>query len=264
MGIITLTTDFGLEDEYVGVMKGVILGIDPSALIVDVTHAIEPQDLVQAAWMVGAAGRHFPAGAIHVVVVDPGVGTGRHLLCLESAGQVYLAPDNGVLTLPLRRAGVLRRVENRTLWRAEIGRTFHGRDILAPVAAHLSAGLPAAAVGPAVEPGTAVKLADFGARAAASGEISGRVVHIDRFGNLITDIDRELLGFDAASSRAGAARVSIGGRLIQGISATYAEVAAGAPAALIGSRGCLEIAVNAGSARIFFRSRKGDPVQVRI
>jgi S-adenosyl-L-methionine hydrolase (adenosine-forming) len=266
MGIITLITDFGLEDEYVGVMKGVILGIDPSAVIVDVTHAIEPRDVIQAAYMVGAACRHFSEGTIHLVVVDPGVGTGRCLLCLEMEGRIFLAPDNGVLTLPLRRPGTaaLRRVENSSLWRSEIGRTFHGRDILSPVAAHLSRGVPVEAVGPPVEPGAAVMIADLGARITAPGQIAGKVVHVDRFGNLITDIDRDLLRLSGACAAGPAARVSIGSRLIRGISGTYADVEAGLPVALIGSRGCLEIAVNAGSARTFFRSRKGDPVRVQI
>jgi hypothetical protein len=264
MAIITLITDFGLADEYVGVMKGVILGIDPAARIVDVTHAIEPRDTAQAAFTLAAAYPQFPPGSIHVVVVDPGVGTERRLLCLESDGHFFLGPDNGVLTPPLRRApeSGLRLLQNPALRRPEVSPTFHGRDILAPAAAHLSRGVPAERLGPAVDREAALRLAGMEAETAPDGAVIGRIVHIDRFGNLITNIHRDLLAASGVEIPGTAARIEVGGRRLRGVSETYARVEAGRPLTLIGSRGLLEIAVNSGSARDFFRSRRGDPVRV--
>jgi S-adenosylmethionine hydrolase len=260
MGIITLITDFGRQDEYVGLMKGVMLGIDPAACIVDLTHAIDPQDLAGAAFTVESSWRYFPEGTIHAVIVDPGVGTERAMLCLEFQHQVFLAPDNGVLSLLLDAEphGRLRRLENPDYWRSAVSRTFHGRDVLAPVAAHLSRGAQPRALGPAIDPGRAVRIDDLKARLQASGEVSGRIIHIDRFGNLITNIDARTL-----DSRGSAWEVVFGSGRIRGVSGTYADAEPGAVLALIGSRGCLEIAVNAGSARNLFNARKGDAVRVR-
>lgn len=264
MSIITLITDFGLADEYVGVMKGVILGIDPAVRIVDVTHAIEPQDAAQAAFTLAAAYPQFPKGSIHVVVVDPGVGTERRLLCLESDGHFFLGPDNGVLTQPLCRAseGGLRLLQDPAYRRREVSPTFHGRDILAPAAAHLSRGVPAERLGPAVDREGVVRLAGMEAETAPDGAVLGRIVHIDRFGNLVTNIGRAILAAAGVEVPGTAARIHIGGRILAGVSETYGRVAAGMPLALIGSRGVLEIAVSSGSARDFFRSRRGDPVRV--
>jgi len=260
MGIITLITDFGRQDEYVGLMKGVMLGIDPAARIIDLTHAIDPRDAAQAAFTVESSWRYFPEGTIHVVIVDPGVGTERALLCLEFQRQIFLAPDNGVLSLLLdaEPRGSLRRLDNSDYWRCTVSRTFHGRDVLAPVAAHLSRGAQTSALGPAIDPGRAVRIDDLRARLQANGEVSGKIIHIDRFGNLITNIDA-----GALNSRGASWEIAFGSGRIRGVSGTYADAESGAVLALIGSRGYLEIAVNSGSAKTFFNARKGDAVRVR-
>ena len=260
MGIITLITDFGRQDEYVGLMKGVILGIDPAARIVDLTHAIDPRDVAQAAFAVESSWRYFPDKTIHAVIVDPGVGTERAMLCLEFQRQVFLAPDNGVLSLLLdaEPRGNLRRLDNSDYWGRAVSRTFHGRDVLAPVAAHLSLGAETSALGPAIDPARAVRIDNLKARLKVSGEVCGRIIHIDRFGNLITNIDAGEL-----RSRGSSWDIAFGSERIRGVSGTYADAETGAVLALIGSRGYLEIAVSSGSARDFFSARKGDAVRVR-
>jgi S-adenosylmethionine hydrolase len=266
MAIITLTTDFGWQDEYVGVMKGVILGIDPAARIVDITHGIDPQDVVQAAYTVAAACPFFPAGSIHTVVVDPGVGTDRAIVCLKRQGQFFLAPDNGVLSPLLRpaRGTWLRRLENPALWRAHVSRTFHGRDIIAPAAAHLSRGVSPRKLGPVAELRSAVMIAPLGPVVGSGGDILGAVVQIDRFGNLLTDIDRPALEAAGAFRADGTLSIRVGCCVIGRICGTYAEGVRGEPIALMGSRGYLEIAVNSGSAAAVCAARKGEAVRIRI
>jgi S-adenosylmethionine hydrolase len=264
MAIISLITDFGTRDEYVGLMKAVILGIDPAAVIVDVSHSIEPQDVAQAAFMLESAYRYFPAGSLHLVVVDPGVGTDRAILYLETEQQRFLAPDNGVLSLLMSpdRELRLRRVENSRLRRPAVSPTFHGRDIIAPAAAHLSKGLDAQRLGPETDAAKTVHISGLRAGLASDGTLLGRVIHIDRFGNLITNIDaialRQLETIQAGRSPV----VVIGDLVVTAIVRTYAEGGAGRPLALIGSRGYLEIAVRAGSAQALTHARRGDPVRV--
>ncbi len=262
MAIITLITDFGTEDEYVGLIKGVILGIDPDAVLVDVTHAIGPQDVVQAAFALEASYRYFPAGTIHVVVVDPGVGTERGILCLERHRQIVVAPDNGVLTLLLDEGGSprLRRLENRSFWLREVSPTFHGRDIIAPTAAHLSKGADFSELGPLFDPGEAVRLGRLRPVVRQDDEIEGTIVHVDRFGNLITNVPAGLLEADAGGR---VMDIAVGGARIGVLSRTYAEGKPAALLALIGSRGYLEIAVNRGSARDALGLGAGDTVRVR-
>jgi S-adenosylmethionine hydrolase len=265
MAIISFITDFGIQDEYAGVMKAVILGIDPSAVLVDVTHAIDPQDVTQAAFMLESAYRHFPAGSIHVVVVDPEVGSRRAVLFLEAGGHRFLAPDNGVLSPVISREtpAILRRLENPALWLPRIAPTFHGRDLIAPVAAHLSKGGAADDIGPLLPVASIHRLGDFRARPDASGAVQGRVVHIDRFGNLVTNIDLSVMTPQGGAGPDRPLEVLAAGRVIAGVSRTYADVGIGRPLALIGSRGYLEIAVNGGSAQAHFGIRKGDAVGVR-
>jgi hypothetical protein len=262
MAIITLITDFGTTDEYVGSIKGVILGIDPAATVVDVTHAIRPQDLAQAAFALEATFRHFPQGTIHVVVVDPGVGTGRKILCLAKHRQLFLAPDNGILTLQLEEGGAahLRWLENKAFWRPEVSPTFHGRDIIAPVAAHLSRGVDIRALGPELDPAAAVRLELLRPVVREGAGIDGVVVHIDRFGNLITNIPARALEGDRGGE---GMHVVVGETWIGAISKTYADVTPGAFLALVGSRGTLEIAVNRGNAQEALGLAAGDPVRVR-
>jgi S-adenosyl-L-methionine hydrolase (adenosine-forming) len=261
MAIISLITDFGARDEYVGLLKAVILGIDPAAVTVDVSHAVDPQDVAQAAYLVQTAYAHFPPGSIHLVVVDPGVGTARDVLLLDLGEHRFVAPDNGVLSLvvdgdlPFR----LRRLENSAWRRESVSPTFHGRDVMAPAAAQLSRGADPAEFGPEVDPRTVVRLRDLRPRRTPAG-IEGRIVQVDRFGNLITNIDRWMLD---ACVGAGAPEIRVGDLTIQGVCRTYSDGAPGQPLALFGSRETLEIAVTGGSARNTLGVDKGEPVLVR-
>ncbi|MDH5298628.1 MAG: SAM-dependent chlorinase/fluorinase [Desulfobulbaceae bacterium] len=262
--IITLTTDFGLADEYVGVMKGVILGRTPRARIIDLTHDIEPQGIARAAHVIDHASRYFPAGTIHVVVVDPGVGTSRRLILVGARGQLFLAPDNGVLTLLLGEDdfGFARVVACQQLFLHPVSRTFHGRDILAPVAAALADNLEPAEVGPEIAAAGLTTLPLPKAERAARGEIRGEVIRVDRFGNLITNIPRALVNKLAPDTNAAGLAVAITGRTLAAVVETYGSVAIGTPAALFGSSDFLEIAVNGGNASQALNAAVGAEVTV--
>ena len=261
--VVTLLTDFGTSDPYVGVMKGVILTICPSARIVDITHHVPPQDIAAAALALSAAYRYFPLNTIHVAVVDPGVGTGRRIIMAETPNGTFLAPDNGILSeiLDEAPADCLLSVENSDIFLYPVSPTFHGRDIFAPAAAHLACGVDPKLLGSEVEPHTLVRSELFPKpQIIAGGAIEGAVVTIDHFGNLITNIrETELAGM------IGSVQVEVltGELRIAGISRTYQAVPAGAPLALIGSTGRLEIAVNQGDARHLLDTARGDRVIVR-
>lgn len=252
---ITLLTDFGLEDPYVGVMRGVILNIVPRANLVDLTHAVPPQDIDRAAFLLATAVDYFPPGTVHLVVVDPGVGTTRRPIAVRTERAFYVAPDNGVLDLALARQSAERCVHltEQRYWLAEVSATFHGRDIFAPVAAHLAGGVPIDALGTPVR--------DLTHRSALQvarepdGRLRGRIQHIDRFGNCITNVPAELVLNRASIIKVGVAA-------IQGLAATYAAVEPGELVALIGSQGFLEIAVRNGSAADRIGGRVGDPVLI--
>jgi S-adenosyl-L-methionine hydrolase (adenosine-forming) len=236
--IVTLLTDFGTVDGYVGAMKGVILVRAPDAHVVDLTHDIPPQDVRAGAWALREAARTFPADTIHVAVVDPEVGTGRRPLLLESAAQLLLGPDNGVLSLAATaaRGWVLDRPEH---FRAEVSATFHGRDIFAAVAGRLAAGLLPGACGSATASWVQI---DESRAHPSQDEIRGHVVHADRFGNLVTNVGRDLLGQETWSVR-------LAGRAVGPLRRTFGDVARGEWVAYLGSAGRLEIAVRDGSAR---------------
>jgi S-adenosyl-L-methionine hydrolase (adenosine-forming) len=256
--IITLTTDFGLSDGFVGVMKGVILSIAPEAIIVDITHDIAPQDIRQGAFLFAASARYFPANAIHVVVVDPGVGSARRPIAIQVGENFFVAPDNGVLSLALGDAKIRAVHLNRPeFWLPRVSRTFHGRDIFAPIAAHLARGVPLESLGDAID--DYVRLDLPRATRDANGAITGTIIHIDRFGNLITNIGEELFeGLDRAPLR-----VCIGEKMIQGIRQTYADGAKGEAIALISSSWQLEIAVREGNAAAMLGVQIGERVVVR-
>ena len=263
MSIITLLTDFGIDDEYVGVMKGVILKINPSVKIVDITHQIEPQDVIQAAYTLNASYTFFPTPCVHLVVVDPGVGTGRNILAFEKAGHIFLAPDNGVLSLVLQNEVKPKfiKVENTDFFLESISRTFHGRDIFAPVGAHITNGVDLNGLGPIIPPDDIIRLDDLSPTVSAEGDLCGKVVSIDRFGNLITNIDSDALSTFCNNSGRNA-RIELGKQIITGVLETYADGPSGAPMALIGSRGYLEIAVNKGSAEKQLQAERGSIVRV--
>lgn len=262
MPIITLLTDFGTDDEYVGLMKGAILSIHPAVTIIDISHRIDRHDIVQAAYAIQSSFSYFPAGTVHLVVVDPGVGTDRSLLVLKSSGHVFVAPDNGVLTLLYRDIDVfsLNRIVNPDFFKASVSSTFHGRDIIAPVGAHLSAGLDANELGPETGIQDTVQLEGLRARCTKNKELRGKIITIDHFGNLITNIHCEQLNDCWPAGSHYKLRIKTGSNVIDGLKKTYASVPADTPVALIGSRGYLEIAVNQGSAAKRLNADKGDEV----
>lgn len=257
MPVVALLTDFGLQDEFVGVMHGVILGVHPRAQIVDLCHVVPPGDCRRAAYLLQWAFPYFPQGTVHVAVVDPGVGTGRRILCAQAHGQLFLAPDNGVLTLVLAAARRPRVYEVREprYWRPTVSATFHGRDIFAPVAAHLARGLDPARLGPRA---TTWHHLEFPAVRRRRGRFEATVVDIDRFGNLTTNLDAACLSRGRA--RLASLVVRVKGRVIRATGRTYGDARAGALTAMMSSRGLLEIAVRGGSAARRLRARVGDRV----
>lgn len=255
--LVTLLTDFGTRDVYVGVMRGVIAGIAPQARVVDLTHEVAPQGVEQAGFLLASAAPWFPPGTIHVAVVDPGVGSERKVVCALGARATYLAPDNGLLERALRRDPPRRviSVEARRFFLPEVSATFHGRDVFAPVAAHLWNGLDPAELGP--ELGAPRGLPASAPRPARQGERLARVVHVDRFGNLITDLPVAGLG-PVRGARLGARELP--GPLVR----TYADRPAGSLILLGGSSGTLELSLVGGDAARELAARPGDEVQVLL
>lgn len=266
--IITLTTDFGLADPYVASMKGVILSINPDATIVDISHSIHPQRIEQGAFVLASAWPYFPSGAIHIAVVDPGVGTQRRAIALATPAATFVGPDNGILSaalpdetrqaasqgrapVPLPPATAAHLLTNHRFHRTPVSPTFHGRDIFAPVAAHLSLGTSLDELGPSTS--QIVVLPPFRATRQPDGALVGRVIHIDRFGNLVTDVRAEQLPPSPLV-------VEIRMRRIQGLSDTYGSGAG--LLALIGSTGFLEVALRQGDAARELAADLGEPVVV--
>jgi S-adenosylmethionine hydrolase len=256
--IITLTTDFGLADSYVAQLKAVMLAIHPRVHLVDVTHEIPAQNVRRAAAVLDEVVNLFPEGTIHLTVVDPGVGTERRLIAVEAAGQRFVAPDNGVLSAIFRRLQPSRIIEltERRFWRQSVSHTFHGRDIMAPVAAHLSLGTNLAELGRPLE-GDPADLPDQPPSLTPDGVV-GEIIWVDAFGNLITNIDESLF---PVADRARLT-VEVGDQLIKGIHRCYDERGRGELLALIGSHGRLEIAVNRGSAAERLGAVEGDHVRL--
>ncbi len=243
--IVTLLSDFGLEDGYVAGMKGVILSRCPGARIVDVTHQVPPYDIRSGSYVLKTVFDAFPPGTIHLAVVDPGVGTDRRALAVKlGCGRILIGPDNGLLSwvLGMRSDWESRSLENPESWQPVLSHTFHGRDLFAPVAAHLASGLPFDLLGPRCSPQTAPWI-----RVERRGrELLGEVVHVDHFGNLITNITREDLGGPEELARWG---MTVPGIVtLPTLRVTYGDFSVGEAAAIIGSSGHLEIAVNQGNA----------------
>ncbi len=294
--IVTLTTDFGLSDAYVAAMKGVILGINPEAKLVDICHMIKPQNIPQAAFVLSTAYQFFPKSTIHVVIVDPEVGTERRAIILRTPTACFVAPDNGVLSYviqdfyqpyPLSPPLLQRRgggegfegakplqttpaekpqqielgpgleavaITKPQFWRSPVSPTFHGRDIFAPVAAWLSLGLPLTDFGETITSLTVLPL--LHPYQEMDGSVVGHVLHIDSFGNLITDIKS-----DDLPQAERAVTIEVGNRLVGGLSRTYAE--GRELLSLIGSSGYLEISLRGGSACAFLNAEMGDEVRIR-
>ncbi len=267
--IITLTTDFGLNDEYVGVMKGVLLSRCPACRIVDLSHGIRPYDIRGAARLLAASYSYFPAGTIHLVVVDPGVGGPRRILLGHGDDQMFLGPDNGVLAIFAELLGDSSWYEVRRpdLYLESVSATFHGRDIMAPVAAALASGMAPAEVGPELSPASICRnsLSELKITVGQS-TINGRITHIDRFGNIITDIHRQHVSALAAGlgGESHGLRVDGAGFSVRGPAPSYQSVGSRKPLVLYGSRDFLEIAVNGGSAGERFGAEIGDELRVTI
>ncbi len=256
MPCITLTTDFGLGDWFVGVMKGVIAGLAPRAKVIDLTHGVPAGDVAAGAYALAAGCRWFSRRTIHVAVVDPGVGGPRGAVVVRTADFTFVGPDNGVLSLALARERVraIRRIENPRWLCQPVSRTFHGRDVFAPVAARLARGDDPAAVGPAVD--DYVRL-PWPEPERTGRTIRGAVVYVDRFGNAITNIPAGWLG-----DRPAEWRVRIRGRTRIPVAEYYEAVAAGRPVAVLGSAGFLEVAVNGGNAARALGLRRGARVSL--
>lgn len=260
MPVITLSTDFGGDDPYVGIMKGVILGINPRVTLVDITHSLSPHRLLEVAFKLNTVADYFPKGTIHLAVVDPGVGGVRRPIVIKTEKQSWVGPDNGIFTRILQAHPESRvfRLTNPDYFLKPVSQTFHGRDIFSPAAAHLSRGIPLAALGiPISDP----VLLDLPEPVFEKNSLFGWVLYADRFGNLITNLSRGLMK-DRMADRD--LRIRIGTRTIRGLQENYGRVEPGRLLALFGSSGYLEIACNLGSAAEKVGYVPGKVIEVRI
>ncbi|MEA1958425.1 MAG: SAM-dependent chlorinase/fluorinase [Chloroflexota bacterium] len=254
MTVVTLTTDFGLGDAYVAAMKGVILSINPKATVVDVCHTISPQNITQAAYILSTATSYFPDGSVHVAVVDPGVGTKRRPVLLVTPKACFVGPDNGVfnyVTAQSHGQSQAFEITNPAYWLSPISATFHGRDIFAPVAAHLSLGVPPHEIGIPTSSSKGSRLSR--PKTADDGTLTGRVIHVDHFGNLITDIMK-------ADMPKGRVFIEVFGHIIDDVSTSYEDEEG--LLALFGSDARLEVSVTKGSAASYLGAKIGDEVKV--
>jgi len=254
--IITLTTDFGYQDYYVSALKANILKINRGVLMVDVSHNIPAQDIMAGAWVVKNSAFLYPEGTIHLCVIDPGVGTDRKPLVAKISGQLFVGPDNGFFSLVADGQKICaREITNSAYMEHSISDTFHGRDIFAPVAAHLSRGVEMEEFGPEIED---VKTYRWATPIHDKEGVQGWVVHIDTYGNLITNIPASLLSKNTGKSL----KIYAGTTKLDRVHATYGQVQSGEAVAIIGSTGMLEISVNQGSAEQLLNVHKGAPVSV--
>lgn len=259
MPIVTFTTDFGAQDGYAGALKGVVLSLAPQAVLVDITHGVPPRDVAAGAVALAQAAPLYPAGTIHVVVVDPGVGGERADILVVAEGSIYIGPDNGVLSLAARGPRQIYRIEAPSFRREPVSPTFHGRDVFAPTAGRLAAGAPASDAGPLLA--AMVELVEPPVHR-RDGVVEGEVIHVDAFGNLITSLPAELL------SRAGTGELTVQveggeGRFEPQLGRTFSDVETGALIAYVGSGGKLEIARRDGSASQRIGAERGTVVRLR-
>jgi hypothetical protein len=258
VSVITLTTDFGTRDWFVGAMKGVLAGIAPKAKVIDLTHDLPLGDIRGGAFALAASWRYFPKGTVHVAVVDPGVGSRRKAIAVQTANAVFVGPDNGVLswTLAKEKVKAIHALENQAYFLKPVSRTFHGRDVFAPVAAHLSRGVPIRKLGSPLK--DFVRL-DWPEPRVRRDGFEGEVVYIDRFGNAITNLQGGLLRGSAGASCEIYARH----RRVCPLRTFYQSVPPKTPVAIVGSSGFLEIAINGGSAEKLLGVRIGTRVVLR-
>lgn len=256
--VITLMTDFGTSDHYVGVMKGVILNINPHAQIVDITHTIPPQDIHGAALLIDTTYRYFPSGTIHLIVVDPGVGSHRRAIICRTETAYFICPDNGILTHIIHNEEHIRTVsvKNSAYFLPQISNTFHGRDIFAPVAAHLSRGVSMDKFGNPITDPVQLPVPE---PKVMNEVIVGHIIWIDAFGNLVTNISHDML--EARTGEAGVV-IHAGNAKIADLNHSYAESPVGEPLAIIGSSNRLEISINQGDAAQVLGLKRGDEITV--
>jgi S-adenosyl-L-methionine hydrolase (adenosine-forming) len=272
--IITLLTDFGDHDGYVGAMKGVMLTIAPNAQLVDISHQVSPQNVRQAAQILARAYSYFPPYTVHLVVVDPGVGSDRQPIALKTGSGYFIAPDNGVLTYVQQRekSWTAIRLDREEYWLPQPSNTFHGRDIFSPAAAHLAKGIPFENLGTPLQTPVELSLPPL---TVSSTSAQGKVIHIDHFGNVITNImpltwvdDQRLnllpVNAEPIQVDRHKAYATCGWHTLKGLRRSYSEVQKGEPIILVGSNGELEIAINQGNAAESLALEIGDPVTLHF
>ncbi len=256
--VITLTTDFGLRDQYAGAMKGAVLSVNPAALPVDISHSITAGDIFEGAFVMAGACGFFPRGTVHVGVVDPGVGGPRRAVAIETENFFFVGPDNGLLSLAADKDGIRRIVEikNEEFMRPEVSRTFHGRDVFGPAAAHLSLGAGLLELGSQTTDLDFIRIPEV---ECSESEITGEVIHIDAYGNLITNIEGALI-----ESRLGGSEVDLWlkGRTVRGLYVSYGSLEPGKAGALTGSSGYVEVAAREASAAALLGVEVGEKVRV--
>jgi S-adenosylmethionine hydrolase len=258
--IITLLTDFGTKDHYVASIKGVILRINPLCTLIDITHEVSPQNIREGAFLLANACPYFPKGTIHVSVVDPEVGGRRRPLLLVTRNYFFIGPDNGLLTLAARKDGIRQTVvlTHKKYFLPQVRATFHGRDIFAPVAGYLSLGAKPATFGEKTDHWMEI---DLGKPELRGDRLIGEVIHIDAFGNLISNIDKK--GF-SRFIKGRPFLIRVGKRTIKGLKRGYWEGKHDEPIALFGSGGFLEISLREGNAQKVLKAKRGDPIIVQI
>jgi S-adenosylmethionine hydrolase len=258
--IITLLTDYGTKDPYVASMKGVILNINPRSIVIDITHQVNQHDIQEGAFILANAYSYFPEGTIHLSVVDPGVGGTRKPILLVTQNNFFVGPDNGLFTLIAQREKVRQVVvlTEKIYFLPKVSKTFHGRDLFAPVAAHLSLGIKPDAFGHKID---SIKELGFRKPIVRAGKLSGEILHIDTFGNLVTNIDEENL-FRFTKEQPFVIRA--GRKTIRGLKKGYWEGKKCEPIALLGSGGFLEVSVREGNAQKTLKVKRGDNIEIKL
>ncbi|MEO8650454.1 MAG: SAM-dependent chlorinase/fluorinase [Acidobacteriota bacterium] len=251
---VALLTDFGIADHFSASMKGVILSIHPNAAIVDITHQVPPHDIETAAFLLFACYADLPPETVFAAVVDPGVGSSRRAIAARSNGRYFVAPDNGLLSMILTDSSEIFEITNPKFTRESISNTFHGRDIFAPAAAHLAAGRPISDIGPRIE--DPILLPALTPYPCDDATVEGAIIHIDHFGNLITNLRAEHIPVGG--------RLAVGKHSISRFASSYDEVPAGEPFAIVGSLGLIEISIDQGSAAQMLHASRGTSVRVLL
>lgn len=255
--VITITTDFGLQDYYVSAMKAVMLNIAADTRLVDISHEIPSQDIMAGSWILKNSATLFPPGTVHTVVIDPGVGTERDPVALRIGDQFFVGPDNGIFSLlTSEKEYQAVRLTNADYWRENPSNTFHGRDIFAPVAAHLSEGVPLEELGDPIDELVTYR---WTVPIADKDGLEGMVIHIDKFGNLITNITEDLLADVIGDKNV---RIYVGNTILDEIAKTFGNVTEGEPVAYIGSSGMLEVGINKGNAEEMLSVQKGAQISL--